>query len=133
MAEAHRWQKKTEARVPKNCVRDPSLQRAEENTLSRYGSKIPRSQFPPYVRRLDMEKLRHTTGCVYQTAYHIVWRPMYRKEILREPVKSTLEHLLHTIAYKNGMEILAVDIQPDPIHLLVSFPPALSIADAVKL
>lgn len=31
------------------------------------------------------------------------------------------------------MEILAVDVQPDHIHLFVSFPPALSIADAVKL
>jgi putative transposase len=48
-------------------------------------------------------------------------------------VKSTLEHLLHTIAYQNGMEILAVDVQPDHIHLFVSFPPAMSIANAVKL
>jgi putative transposase len=31
------------------------------------------------------------------------------------------------------MEILAVDVQPDHIHLFVSFPPAMSIADAVKL
>src|SRR6266705_2817376 len=80
-----------------------------------------------------MENLRHTSGCVYQTAYYIVWRPVYRRDVLKEPVKSTLERLLHTIAYKNGMEILAVDVQPDHIHLFVSFPPAMSIADAVKL
>lgn len=80
-----------------------------------------------------MEKLRHTTGCVYQTAYHIVWRPVYRREVLGEPIKSALEAMLHTIAYQHGMEILAVDVQPDHIHLFVSFPPALSIADAVKL
>jgi len=80
-----------------------------------------------------MEKLRHTTGCVYQTAYHIVWRPVYRRDVLREPVKSTLEGLLHTIASQHDMEILAVDVQPDHVHLFVSFPPALSIADAVKL
>ncbi len=80
-----------------------------------------------------MEKLRHTTGCVYQTAYHIVWRPVYRRDVLKEPVKGTLEGLLHTIASQHGMEIMAVDVQPDHIHLCVSFPPALSIADAVKL
>ncbi len=80
-----------------------------------------------------MEKLRHTTGCVYQTAYHIVWRPVYRRDVLQEPVKSTLEDLLRTIASKHAMDILAFDVQPDHIHLLVSFPPALSIADAVKL
>jgi putative transposase len=80
-----------------------------------------------------MEKLRQTIGCVYQTSYHVVWRPVYRRDVLQEPVKSTLEGLLHTIAYQHGMEILAVDVQPDHIHLFVSFPPALSIADAVKL
>lgn len=80
-----------------------------------------------------MENLRHTSGCVYQTAYHIVWRPVYRRDVLKEPVKSTLENLLHTIAHQHGMEILAVDVQPDHVHLFVSFPPALSIANAVKL
>jgi putative transposase len=48
-------------------------------------------------------------------------------------VKSTLENLLHTIAHQKGMDILAVDVQPDHIHLFVSFPPAMSIAEAVKL
>jgi putative transposase len=67
------------------------------------------------------------------TAYHIVWCPVYRSDVLQEPVKSRLESLLHTIAYHNGMEILAVDVQPDHIHLFVSFPPAMSIANAVKL
>jgi putative transposase len=52
---------------------------------------------------------------------------------LAEPIKTTLENLLHTIAYQNGMEILALDVQPDHLHLFVSFPPALSIAVAVKL
>lgn len=80
-----------------------------------------------------MENLRHTSGCVYQTAYHIVWRPVYRRDVLKEPVKSTLENLLQTIAHQHGMEIVAVDVQPDHVHLFVSFPPALSIANAVKL
>ena len=31
------------------------------------------------------------------------------------------------------MEVLAVDVQPDHIHLFVSMPPTISIADAVKL
>lgn len=52
---------------------------------------------------------------------------------MKEPVKSALEDLLHTIAHQHGMEILAVDVQPDHVHLFVSFPPALSIANAVKL
>jgi putative transposase len=80
-----------------------------------------------------MNKLRHTTGCVYQSAYHIVWRPVYRRDVLKEPVKTTLEGLLHTIAHQKGMDVLAVDVQPDHVHLFVSIPPSLSVSNAVKL
>ena len=75
----------------------------------------------------------HTRGCVYQTAYHMVWRPVYRRDVLREPVKTTLENLLRTIARQHRMQVLAVDVQPDHVHLFVSMPPTLSIANAVKL
>jgi len=75
----------------------------------------------------------HTRGCVYLTAYHIVWRPVYRRDVLQEPVKTTLENLLHTIAHQNHMDVLAVDVQPDHVHLFVSMPPTMSIAQSVKL
>ena len=76
---------------------------------------------------------KHTRGCVYQTAYHLVWRPVYRRAVLDEPVKSALTSIFREIAAPYGMEILEVSIQPDHLHLFVSFPPALSIANAVKL
>ena len=75
----------------------------------------------------------HTRGCVYQTAYHMVWRPVDRRDVLQEPVTTTLEHVFHTIAQQHGMQVLAVDVQPDHVHLCVSMPPTLSIANAVKL
>jgi putative transposase len=63
----------------------------------------------------------------------MVCRPVYRRDVLQEPVKTTLENLLHTIAHQHGMEVLAVDVQPDHVHLFVSMPPTLCVADAVKL
>lgn len=80
-----------------------------------------------------MVTLKHTRGCVYQSAYHLVWRPAYRRAVLDEPVKSTLVDLFYDIARQYGMEIYAVEVQPDHLHLFVSFPPSMSIADAVKL
>jgi REP-associated tyrosine transposase len=74
----------------------------------------------------------YTRDCVYQTAYHMVWRPVYRRDVLQEPVKTTLENVFHTIAQQHGMQVLAVDVQPDHVHLCVSMPPTLSIANAVK-
>lgn len=76
---------------------------------------------------------KHTAGCVYQTAYHLVWRPVYRRDVLGEPIKSRLESLFHEIAHNKGFDILAVDVQPDHVHLFVSLPPAMSIATAVQL
>lgn len=80
-----------------------------------------------------MVKLRHTTNCVYQTAYHLVWRPVYRRAVLHEPVKSTLEDLFTDICRQKGMDLIAVHVEKDHVHLFVSWPPSLSIADAVKL
>ena len=82
---------------------------------------------------MHMNNLTHTRGCVYQTAYHMVWRPVYRRDVLQSPIKETLENLLHVIAEHHGMVVLAVDVQPDHVHLFVSMPPTLSIANAVKL
>lgn len=80
-----------------------------------------------------MVTLKYTRSCVYQSAYHLVWRPAYRRAVLDEPVKSTLVDLFYDIARQYGMEIYAVEVQPDHLHLFVSFPPSMSIADAVKL
>ena len=80
-----------------------------------------------------METLKHTTGCVYYTAYYIVWRPVYRRDVLQSPIKETLENILYTIAHQHDMEVLSVDVQPDYLHLFVSFPPSMSISQAMKL
>jgi putative transposase len=58
---------------------------------------------------------------------------VYRRDVLQEPIKTTLTNLLYTIAHQNRMDVLAVDVQPDHVHLFVSMPPTISIADAVKL
>jgi putative transposase len=82
---------------------------------------------------LRMNEPIHTSGCVYHTAYHMVWRPVYRRDVLREPVKTTLENLLHTIAHQHDRDVLAGNVPPDHVHLFVSMPPTLSIAHAVTL
>jgi putative transposase len=48
-------------------------------------------------------------------------------------VKTALGTIFREIAAQSGMELIELRIQPDHWHLCVSFPPALSIANAVKL
>lgn len=80
-----------------------------------------------------MVKVVFSRNCVYQTAYHVVWCPKYRRSILTGEVARTLDALLGEICSDRGFVVLSKEIQPDHVHLFLSFPPSHSIADVVRL
>jgi len=71
-------------------------------------------------------------NCTYQTAYHVVWCPKYRKRVLRGKFANRLEQLVKRICDENKWDIISQEIQPDHVHLFVSISPATSVATAVK-
>jgi putative transposase len=72
-------------------------------------------------------------NCVYQTAYHVVWCPKYRRDILIGDIAVSVESMLDAICLGRGWPVIAKEIQPDHIHLFLSIPPAQAVADAVKI
>jgi len=66
--------------------------------------------------------------------YHIVWIPRYRYEVL---VKGVDEYLLKKMdeirKIYPEIEYVQRNIQPDHIHLVLSFPPKYSIATVVQI
>lgn len=80
-----------------------------------------------------MVEVVFSRNCVYQTAYHVVWCPKYRRSILTGEVARTLDALLGEICSDRGFVVLSKEIQPDHVHLFLSFPPSHSIADVVRL
>ncbi|ADC89403.1 transposase IS200-family protein [Thermocrinis albus DSM 14484] len=78
-------------------------------------------------------KVKSTPHAKYQIAYHFVWIPKYRKEILRGEIKEFLENLFKGIAQEYRFEILAMEIMPDHIHLFVSAPPKYSPSNIAKI
>lgn len=80
-----------------------------------------------------MVEIAYARNCVYQTAYHVVWCPKYRRSILTGDVARTLAALLDEICADRNYIVLSKEIQPDHIHLFLSFPPSLSIADVVRI
>jgi len=72
-------------------------------------------------------------NCVYQTAYHVVWCPKYRRDVLKGPVAEEMAVMLDTICAERGWTVISKEIQPDHVHLFVSIPPAIAVADAVKI
>lgn len=73
-----------------------------------------------------------TRNAVYQTAYHCVWIPKYRKPVLVDHVADRLRGVLHEVAANHGFEILSLEIQPDHVHLFFSAPPKTAPAQAVQ-
>ena len=75
--------------------------------------------------------LKRTSHAVYDTKYHLVWSPKYRKWILRGDIRERVRQLFHEIAENHDIEIDTLEIAEDHVHLFVSFPPRYSIASVV--
>jgi|SRR5580700_1543363 putative transposase len=71
-------------------------------------------------------------NCLYQTAYHVIWCPKY-PDTLTGPIAAEVGTLLEAVCCERGWPVISKEIQPDHIHLVVSIPPAIAAADAVKV
>jgi len=80
-----------------------------------------------------MVDIINNRNCVYQTAYHVVWCPKYRRDVLTGSVTEEMAVMLDTICMERGWPVISKEIQPDHVHLFVSIPPAIAVADAVKI
>ena len=72
---------------------------------------------------MSTPRYRKNAGAVYNLHYHFVWCPKYRKSVLVGPVADVLRQLLTEKAPTLDVEIEAVEIMPDHVHLFVSAPP----------
>ena len=75
----------------------------------------------------------HGRGYVYSLQYHIVWVTKYRKQIFVGDIeKDVKEYLINTLESLE-MKVLAMEVMPDHIHLLVDCKPQLRLSDAIKI
>ena len=78
--------------------------------------------------------IRRTSHAVYDTCYHLVWCPKYRKKIFeREEIRERAGQLIQRVCEEYDFEIIEVQVETEHIHILVSFPPKRSIGDVVRI
>ena len=75
--------------------------------------------------------IRRTPHAVYDTQYHLVWSPKYRKKILRGELRGQVAKWFREIAERYDITIEEMEVSEDHIHILCSFPPRYSIAQVV--
>lgn len=76
---------------------------------------------------------KRVSHAVYDTKYHLVWAPKYRKLVLRGDVKETVEYTFREVANNHDLEIDTMEIAEDHVHIFLSFPPRYSIAKVVGM
>ena len=77
--------------------------------------------------------IRRTAHAVYDTKYHLVWAPKYRKWIKREDIRDKAREIFSEVAENYGFEIQEMRVAPDHVHIFLGFPPRYSIAQVVGM
>ena len=75
----------------------------------------------------------HGRGYVYSLQYHIVWCTKYRKPLLQNGLDDDIKGMLLQLAEEYSFTILAMEVMPDHIHLLLDCRPQFRISDMVKI
>jgi putative transposase len=75
--------------------------------------------------------LRRTPHAVYDTLYHLVWSPKYRRDVLQGEVQQRVQELFADIAEQYDITIAEMEVSPDHVHIFCSFPPRYSTAQVV--
>lgn len=77
-------------------------------------------------------RYRKNAGAVFSLKYHVVWCPKFRRPVLEPKVAKRLEAMLRLKAKELEMEIHALEILPDHIHLFVESDPRWSVAEIIN-
>ena len=65
--------------------------------------------------------------------YHLVWCTKYRKKVLKNGIDTECKEMLQNLAEEYKFQILAMEVMPDHIHLLVDCKPQFYISDMIKI
>lgn len=75
----------------------------------------------------------YTKRYVYNLHYHLIWCTKYRNQIFTTDILANeMKTILQKVADDNEIIIEKMEVMPDHIHLLISFPPRKSIVDVIK-
>jgi putative transposase len=71
-------------------------------------------------------KVRRYSGGVYDLGLHVVWCPKYRRRVLDGRVAVRPRELNAQKAAEKDWEIVALEVMPDQVHMLIKHEPKAS-------
>ena len=76
----------------------------------------------------DIYSLSHSK---WRCKYHIVFAPKYRRKEIYGDIRKDIGVILRKLCEQKGVEIIEAELCPDHVHMLVSIPPNVSVAQFV--
>ena len=75
---------------------------------------------------------RSNNNVVYSCKSHVVWCPKYRRKVLVGAVETRLKELLSAFCDEIAVELIALEVMPDHVHLILEVDPQFGIHRTVK-
>ena len=76
--------------------------------------------------------MRKTSHVQYDIEYHIVWTTKYRYKVLTGRIAERTRELIRQSCNSMNVVIIKGAISKEHIHLLVNFPPSISVSKLVQ-
>lgn len=82
---------------------------------------------------LDMGvTLRTNANIAFQCAYHIVWCPKYRREVIGGRMEVRLKEVIAEVITEKRAWLIEMETMPDHVHLVVEVDPQFGVHKLVK-
>lgn len=81
---------------------------------------------------MKLDGYKSNNNVVYSNKYHIVWTPKYRRPVLQNEIAKRLDEIIRQTCDELKVEIIAMEIMPDHVHLLLECDPQFGIHKVVK-
>ena len=78
------------------------------------------------------DEYRHGRSVVSALHVHLVFVTKYRRCIFSERVYEVMRNLFHTVCLKFGTRLVEMNGEGDHVHLLVEYPPHMSVSKLVN-
>ncbi|MFE9658350.1 IS200/IS605 family transposase [Micromonospora sp. NPDC006431] len=76
--------------------------------------------------------LRSNRNVVFQCVFHVVWCPKCRRGVLGGRIEERWTQLVREVVEEKGAWLVALDVMPDHVHLLVEVDPQFGVHKLVK-
>ena len=73
-------------------------------------------------------EIKTTAHSTYRCQYHIVFAPKYRRKVIYNELRADIGQILRKLCNEKKVELIEAEACPDHIHMLVSIPTYLSVA-----